>query len=194
MEAPSGDHLSETCTSAEGVTPGCRDRRRRAVPPHYSPLSARGGYMQSLQCQHFLQGCASHPDPTPDQFTTEENQMKMDATSTEQQVVHFLQSKDVEVCNNTVDACIPLNERNNTTASFIIVKLANRESKMALLKQGKKLKELRALASVHQSPCSPPRPRPSSSLPCITWPLQRRTRGKPSGVDSEFRRKQSTHV
>ncbi|XP_061893644.1 uncharacterized protein LOC133643217 isoform X6 [Entelurus aequoreus] len=114
MEAPSGDHLSETCTSAEGVTPGCRDRRRRAVPPHYSPLSARGGYMQSLQCQHFLQGCASHPDPTPDQFTTEENQMKMDATSTEQQVVHFLQSKDVE--------------------------LANRESKMALLKQGKKLK------------------------------------------------------
>ncbi|XP_061893642.1 uncharacterized protein LOC133643217 isoform X4 [Entelurus aequoreus] len=100
MEAPSGDHLSETCTSAEGVTPGCRDRRRRAVPPHYSPLSARGGYMQSLQCQHFLQGCASHPDPTPDQFTTEENQMKMDATSTEQQVVHFLQSKDVEGIQN----------------------------------------------------------------------------------------------
>ncbi|XP_061893640.1 uncharacterized protein LOC133643217 isoform X2 [Entelurus aequoreus] len=45
-------------------------------------------------------GCASHPDPTPDQFTTEENQMKMDATSTEQQVVHFLQSKDVEGIQN----------------------------------------------------------------------------------------------
>ncbi|XP_061794336.2 large ribosomal subunit protein eL29 isoform X1 [Nerophis lumbriciformis] len=44
--------------------------------------------------------CASHPDPTPDQFTTEENQMKMDAASTEQQVVQFLQSKDVEGIQN----------------------------------------------------------------------------------------------
>ncbi|XP_061893643.1 uncharacterized protein LOC133643217 isoform X5 [Entelurus aequoreus] len=118
MEAPSGDHLSETCTSAEGVTPGCRDRRRRAVPPHYSPLSARGGYMQSLQCQHFLQGCASHPDPTPDQFTTEENQMKMDATSTEQQVVHFLQSKDVEGIQNGTAETGKEAERNTDTCDL----------------------------------------------------------------------------
>ncbi|XP_061884749.1 uncharacterized protein LOC133635554 [Entelurus aequoreus] len=65
---------------------------------------------------------------------------EMDMISAEQQVVNFLQSKEIENDINTIETCIPLNGRNNNATPVVLVKLVNRKSKMALLRQGKKLK------------------------------------------------------
>ncbi|XP_054645488.1 uncharacterized protein LOC129188661 [Dunckerocampus dactyliophorus] len=64
---------------------------------------------------------------------------EMDVASTEQQVVDFLQSKEVDVDIQSIDTCIPLYGRNRTTP-VVIVKFTKRKFKVALLKQGKKLK------------------------------------------------------
>lgn len=58
--------------------------------------------------------------------------------STEQQVASFFASKNIHLDVNTIDACHPLPTKNNMPAVFL--RFASRKNKVALMKQGKKLK------------------------------------------------------
>ncbi|KAL7381730.1 hypothetical protein ABVT39_010349 [Epinephelus coioides] len=60
--------------------------------------------------------------------------------STEQQVVAFLQSKGIELDGNNIEACHPLPRRNASDRPSVIMRFANRKHKIALLKEGRKLK------------------------------------------------------
>lgn len=65
---------------------------------------------------------------------------ELDASSTEQQVAAFLQSKGIALDYNQVEACHPLPRRNNNDKPAVILRFVNRKYKVALLKQGKMLK------------------------------------------------------
>lgn len=64
---------------------------------------------------------------------------ELDASSTEQQVATFLQSKGIALDFNQVEACHPLPRRNNDKP-VVILRFINRKHKVALLKKGKMLK------------------------------------------------------
>lgn len=65
---------------------------------------------------------------------------EQDDRSAEQQVAAFLHSKGIEVDLNTVEACHTLPRRNDRNTPAIIMRFVNRKHKIALLKQGRKLK------------------------------------------------------
>lgn len=65
---------------------------------------------------------------------------ELDVSSTEQQVATFLQSKGVQLDCDNIEACHPLPERNAGDKSAVIMRFVNRKHKIALLKQGRKLK------------------------------------------------------
>uniref|UniRef100_A0A1A8VGH7 Helentron 4 helitron-like transposon replicase/helicase/endonuclease n=1 Tax=Nothobranchius furzeri TaxID=105023 RepID=A0A1A8VGH7_NOTFU len=55
-------------------------------------------------------------------------------------VVTFLKTKAVEVDSCNTEACHLLSRRSNSEKQAVIIRFANRKHKMALIKQGKKLK------------------------------------------------------
>lgn len=63
-----------------------------------------------------------------------------DGGSTEQQVAAFLRSKDVDVDLNNIEACHLLPRRNDSNTQAVIMRFVNRRDKVALLKQGRKLR------------------------------------------------------
>uniref|UniRef100_A0A667WNB1 DUF4795 domain-containing protein n=1 Tax=Myripristis murdjan TaxID=586833 RepID=A0A667WNB1_9TELE len=65
---------------------------------------------------------------------------ELDVSSTEQQVATFLQSKGIELDCNNIEACHLLPKKNAGDKPAVIMRFVNRKHKIALLKQGKKLK------------------------------------------------------
>lgn len=61
-------------------------------------------------------------------------------TSLEEQVVAFLGSKDITIDSRDIEGCHLLPRKDKKMKPAIIIRFANRKSKTALLKQGKKLK------------------------------------------------------
>lgn len=72
-------------------------------------------------------------------------------SSTEAQVTHFLENKDIHVDRNDIEACHPLPSRNPKAKPVVIVRFTNRKSKMELLRQGKKLKGTDVYINEHLS-------------------------------------------
>lgn len=64
---------------------------------------------------------------------------EQEARSVEQQVASYLQSKGIEMAREHIEACHPLPMK-NSERPVIIMRFNNRKSKIALLKQGRKLK------------------------------------------------------
>lgn len=58
----------------------------------------------------------------------------------EQQVVTFLKTKALKVDSSDIEACHVLPRRNNSEKQVVIIIFANKNHKMALIKQGKKLR------------------------------------------------------
>lgn len=73
----------------------------------------------------------------------------MDVNSTEQQVVVFLQSKGIELNDDAIEACHPLPRRNATDRPSIIMRFVSRKHKIALLKEGRKLKGTNVYINEH---------------------------------------------
>ncbi|KAI9533659.1 hypothetical protein NQZ68_021329 [Dissostichus eleginoides] len=65
---------------------------------------------------------------------------ELDASSTEQQVAAFLQSKGIQLDCNNIEACHPLPRRKDSNIRAITLRFVNRKHKTSLLKQGRKLK------------------------------------------------------
>lgn len=65
---------------------------------------------------------------------------EQDLNTMEKQVTDFLHSKGIKVDRNDIEACHPLPRRNKVDKPAIILRFVNRKHKIALLKQGKKLK------------------------------------------------------
>ena len=65
---------------------------------------------------------------------------EMDAGSTEQQVAAFLQSKGIHLNCSNIETCHPLPRRNNSDKPAIIIRFVNRKHKIALLREGRRLK------------------------------------------------------
>ncbi|KAM3618395.1 uncharacterized protein V6R79_019930 [Siganus canaliculatus] len=65
---------------------------------------------------------------------------KPDLDSIEQQVTAFFNSKGISVNNNDIEACHPLPQRNKVDKPAVIIRFTNRKHKIALLRQGRKLK------------------------------------------------------
>ncbi|KAI4793662.1 hypothetical protein KUCAC02_032576 [Chaenocephalus aceratus] len=65
---------------------------------------------------------------------------ELDASSTEQQVAAFLQSKGIQLDCNNIEACQPLPRWKNSDNPAIIPRFVNRKHKTSLIKQGRKLK------------------------------------------------------
>lgn len=65
---------------------------------------------------------------------------ELDASSTEQRVAAFLQSRGIALDINQVEGCHPLPRRNNNDKPAVILRFVNRKDKVALLKKGKMLK------------------------------------------------------
>lgn len=64
---------------------------------------------------------------------------ELETRSVEQQVASFLQNRGIEMDLDTIEACHPLPTR-NTRPPAVIMRFTNRKKKVALLKQGSKLK------------------------------------------------------
>lgn len=63
-----------------------------------------------------------------------------DQESLEQQVIVFLGSKGIILDKNDIQACHPLPRKDKNIKPAIIIRLVNRKQKIALLKQGRKLR------------------------------------------------------
>lgn len=63
-----------------------------------------------------------------------------DLESIEQQVTAFFNNNGIPVNNNDIEACHPLPRRNKADKPAIIIRFTNRKHKIALLRQGRKLK------------------------------------------------------
>ncbi len=57
----------------------------------------------------------------------------------EQQVTQFLESRNISIARNNISACHTLPRKDSRSKPVIIIRFANRKSKIDLLKQGKKL-------------------------------------------------------
>ena len=65
---------------------------------------------------------------------------ELDVGSTEQQVAAFLQSKGIHLNCNNIEVCHPLPRRNSSDKPAIIIRFVNRKHKIALLREGRRLK------------------------------------------------------
>ena len=63
-----------------------------------------------------------------------------DIESIEQQVITFMDSKGININSGDLEACHPLPKREKKACPDIILRFVNRKHKIAVLKQGKKLK------------------------------------------------------
>lgn len=73
---------------------------------------------------------------------------ELDQESAEQQVVNFLNSKDININTRDIEACHPLPKRDKRPHA-VIVRFVNRKQKMDVLKQGKKLKGTNVYINEH---------------------------------------------
>ncbi|CAL9692662.1 unnamed protein product [Knipowitschia caucasica] len=69
--------------------------------------------------------------------------------SVEQQVASFLQAKGIEMGLEHVEACHPLPSRTTERPAAVILRFVNRKHKVALLKQGRKLKGTNVFINEH---------------------------------------------
>ncbi len=74
---------------------------------------------------------------------------ELDVSSTEQQVAVFLLPKGIDLDCDNIEACHPLHRRGASNKPAIIMRFVNRKHKMALLKQGKKLKGMNVFIDEH---------------------------------------------
>ena len=65
---------------------------------------------------------------------------ELDVGSTEQQVAAFLQSKGIHLNCNNIELCHPLPRRNSSDKPAKIIRFVNRKHKIALLREGRRLK------------------------------------------------------
>lgn len=65
---------------------------------------------------------------------------EMEVSSAEQQVAAFLESRGITLDVDNIEACHPLPRRENNDIPAVILRFVNRKKKIALLKQGRKLK------------------------------------------------------
>ena len=63
-----------------------------------------------------------------------------DTDSIEQQVITYMETKGINIDSEDLEACHPLPKRDKKTCPDIILRFVNRKHKLAVLKQGKKLK------------------------------------------------------
>lgn len=73
---------------------------------------------------------------------------ELESRLVEQQVESFLQSKGVELNLDHIEACHPL-PRKSSSKPVVIVRFINRKNKIALLKQGRKLKGTNVYLNEH---------------------------------------------
>jgi len=69
----------------------------------------------------------------------------------ESQVIQFFDSKEIPICSNQISAChtLPRYNKNSPTPPAIIIRFVNRKDKIALLKQGFKLKGTGVFVNEH---------------------------------------------
>ena len=72
-----------------------------------------------------------------------------DLDSIEQQVITFLDNKGITVSSNDIEACHPLPRKNKSEKPAIIIRFVNRKQKIALLRQGRKLKGTNVYINEH---------------------------------------------
>ncbi|KAK7879339.1 hypothetical protein WMY93_033884, partial [Mugilogobius chulae] len=72
----------------------------------------------------------------------------MDQESTEQQVTSFLSRKGIHIDSRDIEACHPL-PRRDKRPSAVIIRFVSRKQKLAVLKQGKKLKGTNVYLNEH---------------------------------------------
>lgn len=72
----------------------------------------------------------------------------LDALAVEQQVVSYLQSRGIETDLEHIEACHPLPTKNGRPPA-VIMRFTNRKKKIALLKQGRKLKGTNVFINEH---------------------------------------------
>lgn len=72
-----------------------------------------------------------------------------DFDSIEQQVITFLDSKGIAVNSCDIEACHPLPRNNKSEKPSIIIRFVNRKHKMALLRQGRKLRGTNVYINEH---------------------------------------------
>ncbi|XP_061912355.1 uncharacterized protein LOC133655823 [Entelurus aequoreus] len=65
---------------------------------------------------------------------------ELDVISMERQVAVFMQSKDIQLDCNSIEACHLLPRRGTNDKPSVVLRFVNRKHKIALLKQGRKLK------------------------------------------------------
>lgn len=65
---------------------------------------------------------------------------ELEVSSTEQQVADFFDSKGITLDLDDIEACHPLPKRKDSDQPIVIMRFINRKNKIALLKQGRKLK------------------------------------------------------
>ena len=79
-----------------------------------------------------------------------EEPTESDIASIERQVVSFLEGKGIPVEESDIEACHPLQSRqNNKDSPAIIIRFVNRKRKTEILKQGKKLKGTNVYLNEH---------------------------------------------
>lgn len=64
----------------------------------------------------------------------------LEVSSAEQQVAAFLASRDIHLDVDSIEACHPLPRKKDNNTPAVILRFVNRKNKIALMKQGKKLK------------------------------------------------------
>lgn len=74
---------------------------------------------------------------------------EQEVSSVEQQVAAFLQSKGIEMDWDNIEACHPLPRRDDSDKRAVIMRFVNRKHKIALLKQGRKLKGSNVFMNEH---------------------------------------------
>ncbi|KAK7881533.1 hypothetical protein WMY93_029942 [Mugilogobius chulae] len=72
-----------------------------------------------------------------------------DMLSVEQQVAAFLESKGISLDLDYIEACHPLPRRKENDPPAVIMRFTNRKNKIALLKQGRKLKGTNVFLNDH---------------------------------------------
>ena len=78
-----------------------------------------------------------------------ENAPQNELESLEDQVVNFLESKDISIDRNTIGACHLLGNRSRQHPRRIIIRFTNRKQKISLLKQGRKLSGTNVFLNEH---------------------------------------------
>lgn len=88
----------------------------------------------------------------PEAGVLDANALEIETQSLEQQVVSFLVSKDIEVQSENFSACHLLPKKRHSTIlgpPAIIVRFVNHKHKVALLRQGRKLKGTKVYLNEH---------------------------------------------